>query len=144
MVDTRTPEQRRYIMQSVRSKNTGPEMIVRRIAHALGYRFRVHRRDLPGTPDLVFPSRRKAIYVHGCFWHGHGCPKGKLPKSRPEFWIPKIARNKERDADTVAAMEAMGWETLTLWQCETKDRDAVVKALVDFLGPPGAVASASR
>ncbi|MBF9195528.1 DNA mismatch endonuclease Vsr [Microvirga sp. BT290] len=138
MVDTRTPEQRRHIMQSVRSKNTGPEMIVRRIAHRLGYRFRVHRRDLPGTPDLVFPSRKKAIYVHGCFWHGHRCSKGKLPKSRPEFWIPKISRNKERDLGAVAAMEAMGWDTLTLWQCETKDRDAVAKALVDFLGPPGA------
>lgn len=131
-------------MQSVRSKNTGPEMIVRRIAHALGYRFRVHRRDLPGTPDLVFPSRRKAIYVHGCFWHGHGCSKGKLPKSRPEFWLPKIARNKERDLDAVAAMGIRGWETLTVWQCETKDRDAVAKALVDFLGPPRAGSSTSR
>lgn len=144
MADTRTAEQRRYIMQSVRSKDTGPEIIVRRVAHALGYRFRLHRRDLPGTPDLVFPSRKKAVYVHGCFWHGHGCSKGRLPKSRPEFWIPKIERNKERDSEAIAAMEAMGWETLTLWQCATKDRDAVAKALVDFLGPPGAGGSGSR
>lgn len=144
MADTRTPEQRRYIMQSVRSKDTGPEMIVRQIAHSLGYRFRLHRRDLPGTPDLVFPSRKKAVYVHGCFWHGHGCSKGKLPKSRPEFWTPKVERNKERDSEAVAAMDAMGWKTLTLWQCETKDRDAVAKALVDFLGTPGAGAPASR
>lgn len=137
MVDTRTSEQRRRIMQSVGQKHTGPEMAVRHILHGLGYRYRLHRRDLPGTPDLVFPGRRKVIFVHGCFWHGHACPKGRLPKSRPEFWVPKIERNKERDAAALEALREIGWQTLTVWQCETKDPTELKSKLVDFLGQPG-------
>lgn len=144
MADTRTPDQRRRIMQSVGTKDTGPEMVVRRIAHRLGYRYRLHRKDLPGSPDLVFPTRRKAVFVHGCFWHGHGCPKGRLPKSRPEFWVPKIERNRERDAGAVRALEDRGWESLTLWQCETKDAEAIKAKLVDFLGPPGSGPDTAR
>lgn len=136
-MDTRTPEQRRRIMQSVAQKNTGPEIVVRRIAHALGYRFRLHRKDLPGRPDLVFPGRRKVVFVHGCFWHGHGCPKGRLPKSRPEFWVPKIEGNKARDLRAEQALVDLGWETLTLWQCETKTREVIEAKLREFLGPPG-------
>jgi len=90
MSDTRTPDQRRRIMQSVKTKNTGPELAVRKALHAEGYRFRLHRRDLPGSPDVVFPGRNKVIFIHGCFWHGHACKKGAAPKSRLEYWGPKI------------------------------------------------------
>ncbi|MEE7475884.1 very short patch repair endonuclease [Methylobacterium hispanicum] len=136
-MDTRTPEQRRRIMQSVGQKNTGPEIVVRRIAHALGYRFRLHRKDLPGRPDLVFPGRHKVVFVHGCYWHGHGCPKGRLPKSKPEFWVPKIEGNKARDERAEQALVDLGWETLTLWQCETKTPEVIETKLREFLGPPG-------
>jgi DNA mismatch endonuclease, patch repair protein len=134
MTDTRTPEQRRRIMQSVGTKDTGPEMIVRRIAHGLGYRYRLHRRDLPGTPDLVFVSRRKVIMVHGCFWHGHGCTKGRLPKSRQDYWGSKIARNRSRDAVVALRLKDLGWEVLTLWQCETRDLGALADRISAFLG----------
>lgn len=136
-MDTRTPEQRRRIMQSVGQKNTGPELAVRRIAHGLGYRFRLHRRDLPGTPDLVFSSRRKVVFVHGCFWHGHGCAKGRLPRSREDYWGPKIERNKERDEQACAELRATGWDVMTVWQCEAKESGKIVEKLVTFLGPPG-------
>lgn len=135
MVDRLTPQQRSNLMRQVRGKDTAPEMIVRRLAFAEGYRYRLHRKGLPGKPDLVFPGRRKAIFVHGCFWHGHGCKIGRLPKSRPEFWEPKIARNQQRDAESAAALIASGWDVLTVWQCETKDREALRNRIVDFLGP---------
>ena len=96
-MDTRTEEQRRRIMQAVRTRDTGPEMIVRRLLHSLSYRYRLHRNDLPGKPDVAFLSRRKAIFVHGCFWHGHGCPQGRPPKSRLDYWKPKLDGNRERD-----------------------------------------------
>ena len=133
MVDTRTPEQRRKIMRSVRTKNTGPEMIVRSLLHSLGYRYRLHRQDLPGRPDLVFPRRRKIVFVHGCFWHGHGCSKGRLPKSRIEYWGPKITRNKVRDIETTEALQRAGWTVGVVWQCETRDSETLKKRLVDFL-----------
>lgn len=123
-------------MQSVGQKHTGPEMVVRKLAHSLGYRFRLHRKDLPGKPDLVFPSRRRVVFVHGCFWHGHGCAKGKPPKSRPEFWVPKIEGNKERDIRAEKRLGELGWESLTLWQCESKNLSVVTEKLVAFLGPP--------
>ncbi|CAO4175007.1 very short patch repair endonuclease [Methylorubrum populi] len=125
-------------MQSVGQKDTGPELAVRKIAHALGYRFRLHRKDLPGRPDLVFPGRKKVVFVHGCFWHGHGCSKGRLPKSRPEFWVPKIEGNKARDHRAESKLAELGWESLTLWQCEAKNVEAITAKLVDFLGPLGA------
>ena len=108
-MDTRTPEQRSHIMRNVRSRHTGPEVAVRKISHAMGLRYRLHRKDLPGTPDLVFPRHHSVVFVNGCFWHGHSCPKGRLPKSRLDFWVPKIHRNRERDAEIsqAAAVERM-------------------------------------
>ncbi len=134
-MDTRTPEQRRHIMQSVKSKDTMPELIVRRLLHSEGYRFRLHRKDLPGTPDIVLPGRRKAIFVHGCFWHAHGCAKGRAPKSKLDYWGPKLAQNVERDARKVRELEAAGWQVLTVWGCETADRKALraeLKRFVEF------------
>ena len=132
-MDTRTPEQRRRIMQSVGSKDTGPELVVRRLLRGLGYRYRLHRKDLPGRPDIVLGPRRKAIFVHGCFWHGHGCPKGRLPKSRLEYWRPKIDKNRERDRTKVEYLRSLGWSVLTIWQCETKDLEALAARLQDFV-----------
>ncbi|MBY5797685.1 very short patch repair endonuclease [Rhizobium leguminosarum] len=136
MIDTRTPEQRRRIMQSVGQKNTGPEIAIRRALHRLGYRFRLHARTLPGRPDIVFPSRRKVILVHGCFWHGHDCSKGRLPKSRNEYWKPKIEANKARDERTVNELKVMGWESLVIWQCEVARLDVALATITRFLGPP--------
>jgi DNA mismatch endonuclease (patch repair protein) len=137
MADTRTKEQRSRIMKSVGSRDTGPEMTVRRLLHRLGYRYRLYRRDLPGRPDLVFPSRRKAIFVHGCFWHGHDCGKGKLPKSRAEYWTAKIKANQDRDARATACLEDACWQTLSVWQCELKSLGTIDRVLREFLGPPG-------
>lgn len=136
MVDNRTPASRSALMSRVGAKNTAPEMIVRRLLHGLGYRFRLHRRDLPGTPDIVFPTRRKAILVHGCFWHSHGCKIGQPPKSRPEFWEPKLERNRRRDVEVEAALRRAGWDVITVWQCETRRPEELRNRLVDFLGPP--------
>ena len=137
MADTRTKEQRSNIMKSVGSRDTGPELAVRRLLHRLGYRYRLHRRDLPGRPDIVFPVRRKAIFIHGCFWHGHNCDKGKLPKSRTDYWTPKIEMNRDRDVRAIARLEDAGWQTLLVWQCELKGLDAISRVLREFLGPPG-------
>ena len=134
MTDRLTLVQRSALMRQVRGKDTAPEMIVRCLAHAEGYRYHLHRKALPGKPDLAFPGRRKVVFVHGCFWHGHGCKIGRLPKSRPEFWQPKIARNRERDAENIAALAALGWQTLAIWQCETKDTEALRQRLAKFLG----------
>ena len=133
MADTRTKEQRRRIMQAVRGKDTGPEWEVRRLLHRFGYRYRLHRKDLPGKPDLVFPSRSKAIFVHGCFWHAHGCRYGRLPKSRLDYWLPKLKQNRKRDAQKNAQLEMLGWQVLTVWQCEIKDLDALTDSLCTFL-----------
>ena len=145
-MDTRTEEQRRRIMQAVKSRDTGPEMVVRRLLHSLGYRYRLHRKDLPGKPDVAFLSRRKAIFVHGCFWHGHGCPKGRLPKSRLDYWEPKLNGNKERDKRKEEELRSMGWDVLVIWQCETADLGALAGRLHGFLGdrPVGRAASAGR
>ncbi|BDA85504.1 very short patch repair endonuclease [Aureimonas sp. SA4125] len=139
MTDTVDPARSRQ-MALVRGKDTKPEMAVRRLAHALGYRFRLHRKDLPGRPDLVFPSRRAAVLVHGCFWHRHDdqeCRLARLPKSRPEFWIPKLEGNRQRDFRNVAALEAAGWRVLMVWECQLRDTAALADRLKDFLGPPG-------
>lgn len=117
MVDVLTPAQRRLNMSRIRGKDTKPELLLRRGLHALGFRFRLHRRDLPGRPDLVFPSRRAVIFVHGCFWHGHGCPMCKMPATRPEFWRAKIAGNRSRDQKAVATLKAAGWRVLIVWEC---------------------------
>lgn len=136
-MDTRTEEQRRRIMQAVKSRDTGPEMLVRRLLHSMGYRYRLHRRDLPGTPDIAFISRRKAIFVHGCFWHGHGCPKGRPPKSRLDYWKPKLDGNIERDRRNEEELRSLGWSVLVVWQCETADLDALARRLRGFLGHGG-------
>ena len=128
-------------MARIGSKNTAPELIVRRLLHALGYRFRLHRKDLPGTPDIVLPGRRKAILVHGCFWHGHGCRIGQPPKSRPEFWGPKLDRNRTRDAEKETQLRGAGWDVKTIWQCEIKDLTGLETQLVEFLGPVGKIRS---
>src|SRR5688572_8472110 len=118
MPDNRTPEQRQSTMRAVRSRDTTTEMLVRREAHRLGYRFRLHRRDLPGTPDLVFASTKRVIFVHGCFWHLHQCRFGNPPKSKLRFWLPKLRGNRTRDERNQAALERAGWRVLTIWQCE--------------------------
>lgn len=130
-----TDPARSAIMRAVKGRDTQPEMLVRRTAHALGYRFRLHVKDLPGSPDLVFPRFKKAIFVHGCFWHGHDCPRGaRTPKANAEYWGAKIARNVARDERVRGELDALGWETLTIWECALKQADQPVQALRSFLG----------
>lgn len=133
MTDHVTPPKRSEIMKAVRTKDTGAEMIVRRLLHARGYRYRLHRRDLPGSPDIVFPRLRKVLFVHGCFWHGHECNKGRLPKSKLDYWRPKIEANKERDLRSIAALSELGWEVAVVWQCELRDESALMAKLNNFL-----------
>jgi DNA mismatch endonuclease (patch repair protein) len=121
VVDHISPERRSWLMSRVTGKNTTPEMRVRRAAHALGLRFRLHRKSLPGTPDLVFPKHRMALFVHGCFWHRHSnCHKASFPKSRVAFWAAKFARNVARDQEVEQKLKSMNWRTLTIWECQTK------------------------
>lgn len=123
-------------MQSIGTKNTGPEMVIRRALFELGYRYRLHRKDLPGSPDIVFPGRRKAIFVHGCFWHGHGCQKGRAPKSRMEYWGPKIEANRLRDARNLRELAARGWQVLVVWQCDLADLEKALQQIIIFLDEP--------
>lgn len=124
-------------MQSVKTKDTGPEQTIRRALFGAGYRYRLHRRDLPGSPDIVFPSRKKAIFVHGCFWHGHECAKGRPSKSRTEYWGPKIAANCARDARNVRDLQDKGWDVLVVWQCELADLESAFSRVIRFVdGPP--------
>lgn len=132
-MDTRSPQQRSRIMRSVKTRDTGPEMAVRRLLHALGYRYRLHTAKLPGRPDLVFPGRKKVIFVHGCFWHGHDCAKGRLPKSRLDYWGPKIERNTVRDSAVLENLRESGWKTMVVWQCECKDMPSLQRRLTKFL-----------
>lgn len=123
-------------MRAVKSKDTGPEMIVRSLAHSLGYRYRLHRADLPGKPDLVFPGRRKVIFVNGCFWHGHNCKRGaRRPATNADYWREKVARNVERDRRTTDQLRASGWDILTVWECETQanGRETLGQRLQNFL-----------
>lgn len=133
-MDKLTPDRRSANMRAIRSKGMKPEMLVRRLVYSLGYRFRLHRKDLPGKPDLAFIGRRKAILVHGCFWHQHPeCREGRPPSSNQEYWGPKLRRNVERDRHNLEDLARKGWETLVVWECETKDREALRTALADFL-----------
>jgi len=121
-------------MQAVRSKDTGPELQIRRWLHAHGYRFRLHRKDLPGSPDLVFPGRGKIIFIHGCFWHGHDCRRGqRTPKTNTAYWSAKIIRNRERDTAATASLEAAGWRVLTIWECGLRDQEALWSQVTAFL-----------
>lgn len=130
MVDQLSPAARSENMRKVRSRDTTPELRVRRLLHRAGYRFRLQRRDLPGTPDLYLPRYKLAIFVHGCFWHGHaGCRRARLPSTRPEFWAAKIERNKQRDVAALQALETANIQTITLWACELDD-DAILAQVV--------------
>lgn len=140
MTDTLTPAERSERMSRVRGKNTGPEMIVRRLVHRLGYRYRLHRAGLPGRPDLVFTARRKVIFVHGCFWHRHddpACKLARLPKSRHEFWLPKLERNRARDARVLQELEERGWKSLAVWECQVKESERLENMIRGFLDAVG-------
>jgi len=123
VTDVFTPEQRSAVMRRVKQKNTSPELAVRRMLWGLGARYRLHRRDLPGSPDVAFIGRRLAVFVHGCFWHGHDCPRGaRRPKANDAYWSGKLVKNRERDARALAALQALGWRAETVWECELRDR----------------------
>ena len=124
-------------MRAIRSKDTLPEMAVRSLVHRLGYRFRLHRPDLPGKPDLAFPARRKVIFVHGCFWHSHDCKSGLIPRSNQDFWLTKLRRNKVRDSENLEALATLGWKALVIWQCELKDSRSLRLKVKRFLGRRG-------
>jgi DNA mismatch endonuclease (patch repair protein) len=138
MTDVLTPEQRRLNMSRIRGKNTKPELLLRRALHARGFRFRLHRRDLPGCPDLVLPGFNAAIFVHGCFWHGHNCPMFKLPATRADFWAAKISGNRERDARVLDALADRGWRSFIVWECALRGPsrssvDEVIDSVSDWL-----------
>ena len=134
-MDRLSPERRSWLMSRVRSKDTSPEMVVRRTAHAMGLRFRLHRKDLPGTPDLVFPRYRTVVFVHGCFWHRHpGCKKAGMPKTRVGFWREKFERNVERAGRDVGRLMELGWSVGVIWECETKDPGTVERFLWETVG----------
>ena len=128
---------RAAIMRAVRGANTRPELFVRRIAHAICPGYRLNRRDIPGKPDIAYIGAKRAIFVHGCFWHGHECKRGaRTPKDNRDYWVEKIARNRARDEKTLAALDREGWKTLVLWECELKDENAVRERLSLFLTNP--------
>lgn len=134
MTDTFDAETRSRIMRAVRSEDTGPEMKVRSLTHRLGFRFRLHRKDLPGKPDLVFPSLRKVMFVHGCFWHRHrSCREATMPASRREYWVEKLTRNAERDRKNLAALRKLGWKALVVWECEIRNLEHVERKISHFL-----------
>jgi len=121
-------------MAAIKSKNTKPEMVVRQCLYAMGFRYRLHRRDIPGNPDIVFVGRRKAIFVHGCFWHQHaGCKMAHAPQTRLEYWLPKLSRNIERDKQNLTVLSAAGWTVLTLWECEIRRPNGLDDRLREFL-----------
>jgi DNA mismatch endonuclease, patch repair protein len=127
MADHLSREQRSRNMAAVRSKNTAPEMLARKAAHRLGLRFRLHRTDLPGSPDIVLPKHRTVVFVHGCFWHGHGCSRSKLPRTNVRFWTEKIEKNKLRDSKAEAALRKDGWKVQIVWQCELRNIDMALR-----------------
>ena len=130
----KTSEARSRIMRAIKSRDTAPELLVRSLAHRMGFRFRVCPKDLPGSPDIVFTSLRKVIFVHGCFWHGHDCGQGvRIPSRNHSYWNEKIVRNAKRDEAAQAALAALGWEVAVFWECGLKDEEAVVARLRRFL-----------
>jgi DNA mismatch endonuclease (patch repair protein) len=142
MVDVLTPEQRRFNMSRIRGRNTALELRIRRGLHAKGLRFRLHRKTLPGKPDLIFPRYQAVVFVHGCFWHGHGCHLSKMPATRSEFWRKKIEGNVARDRKAIAALTESGWRVLVIWECalrgpEKQTEEAVVDAAVRFIWEDG-------
>jgi DNA mismatch endonuclease (patch repair protein) len=136
MTDVFDAAQRSAVMRRVKGKDTTPEMIVRRALTRLGARYRLHRKDLPGSPDVVLPGRRLALFVHGCFWHGHDCARGaRVPKANRDYWTAKVARNRARDEKNRAELEAAGWRVETLWECELKEAAALERRLRSLLSP---------
>ncbi|WP_082517562.1 very short patch repair endonuclease [Variovorax sp. Root318D1] len=132
-MDTLTPAKRSALMSRIRSKDTKPELAVRSILHGLGYRFRLHRKDLPGHPDIVLPRHRKIILVQGCFWHGHTCRRASKPKSNESYWSTKISGNKARDARNRIALEQQGWTVLEVWECEVRQAENLLTTLKAFM-----------
>lgn len=121
-------------MRAVKSKNTTPEIVVRKLVHALGFRFRLHGKHLPGSPDIVFPGKSKVIFVHGCFWHGHTCERGaRVPKTNTTYWIAKVSRNKLRDKNAVCSLRKAGWRQLTVWECELRRPENLKRKIEKFL-----------
>lgn len=136
MVDTLTPRARSERMARIRGKNTKPEMVVRRLLHRMGYRFRLHAKELPGRPDIIFRRRRKVVFVHGCFWHKHpssDCKLARMPKSKLEFWGPKLDANRERDIRNEGLLREAGWQFLVVWECELRDMEQLENKLRDFM-----------
>ena len=134
MVDVFTPEKRSTIMASIKGGNTKPEVLVRRLLHSVGYRFRLHSDKLPGKPDIVLTKHRKIILVHGCFWHAHtGCRRAKLPSTNVRFWREKIERNQARDRRVIRKLRRMGWGVMVVWQCQTANVDRLTRRLLHFL-----------
>ena len=145
MTDVFSPEKRSAVMRRVKGKDTSPELKVRAALRRLGVGYRLHRADLPGKPDIAMPGRKLAIFVHGCFWHGHDCARGaRTPKANRPYWEAKIARNRARDAEHRAALEAKGWRAVSLWECELKDDQALEQRLAAIVTPSPAPPSASR
>ena len=134
MTDVFPESKRSWIMRRVREKDTSPELIVRSVTHKLGYRFRLHQKDLPGKPDIVFPGRKKVIFVHGCFWHGHECARGnRIPKTNNSYWKEKIAQNVARDKKHLHDLAILGWQALSVWECQIKDLEALRSSIVSFI-----------
>ncbi|PPJ41186.1 MULTISPECIES: very short patch repair endonuclease [unclassified Pseudoxanthomonas] len=133
-MDRLSPERRSWLMSRIRGANTKPEIEVRSMLHRMGYRFRLHRRDLPGTPDIVLPGRGTVVFVHGCFWHGHVCKRTKMPKSRTKYWVEKIETNRSRDSRKRRGIRALGWKVVIVWECELKRPDKLAKKLQRALG----------
>ncbi|MFH1020337.1 MAG: very short patch repair endonuclease [Pseudomonadota bacterium] len=134
-MDKLSPERRSENMRNIRGKDTSPELAVRKLCRELGFSgYRVHRKELPGKPDLAWLGRKQAIFVHGCFWHGHDCPEGlRKPKSNRSYWIPKIERNQQRDTEDLNNLRASGWEVLVIWECETTKQEYLSRKLIEFI-----------
>jgi DNA mismatch endonuclease (patch repair protein) len=133
-MDTFSAKQRSEVMRQVHSKGTKTEMVVRRIVHSMGYRYRLHSSELPGNPDLVFINRKKVIFVHGCFWHQHTCRRGnREPSSRRDYWVPKLGRNKKRDKENQRKLKELGWYVMVIWECELKDQASLTSRIRAFL-----------
>ena len=133
MTDHISSDLRSRLMGRIRGRNTKPEMLIRRMVHRMGFRYRLHRQDLPGTPDLVFPSRKKVIFVHGCFWHQHDCPRGARPTSNKKFWDAKLDNNVRRDQETMSLLEDRGWSVLVVWECQMKNLEELEDRMKAFL-----------
>lgn len=135
MTDSLSPERRSQNMRQIRAKDTSPEMTVRRIVHGMGFRFRLHVASFPGKPDIVLPRLKRIIEVRGCFWHQHpGCIDSHIPKTRIEYWGPKLERNQQRDAENLKSLKALGWKVLTIWECQVRDQRRLERQLRRFLG----------